>query len=161
MPLPTKLQIENLGPNVMPFERRGNPQFKIQDGEAITELFQNAVYDATEDSLPLNVILVDKLNILNGDANDAKYLWIINESGLRIILEQTVNPHAGRKVVCHTNLTGGELALQGGELWFDMQGHVYLNNKSGRYGASTLKHREAILDYFRFVGYGNVFQLLA
>lgn len=161
MPLPTKLQIENLGPNVMPFERRANSQSKIQEGESITELFQNAVYDATEDSLPSNVILSEKLDILNGNANKAKYLWIIDESGLRIIPEQTVNPHAGRKVVCHTNLTGGELALQGGELWFDTQGYVYINNNSGRYGASTFKHREAILDYFRFVGYENIFQLKA
>ena len=159
MPLPNKLQIENLGPNVMPFERRANLQFKVQEGEALTEIFQTVVYDATEDSLPSNVILADKLSILNGGADDAKYLWIIDENGLKIIPEQTANPFAGRKVVCHTNLTGGQLALQGGELWFDAEGHVYLNNKSGRYGATTLKHREAVLDYFQFVGYKNVLQL--
>ena len=159
MPLPTEIQIENLGPNVMPFERRANLQFKVQEGEALTELFQAAVYDATENGLPSNVKLADKLDILNGKADDAKYLWIINESGLKIIPEQTSNPFAGRKVVCHTNLTGGQLALQGGESWFDAEEHVYVNNKSGRYGATTLKHREAVLDYFQFVGYKNVSQL--
>ncbi len=160
MPIPTQYFAEMLGPAVKPFERI-NFSSHIQKGEAITEPFKDTVYDATENNLPPNAILAEKQEILNGEANHAKYLWVIDQNGLVIIPEQIPNPEAGRGVVCHTNLTGGNPAMQGGELWFDTEGVVYLNNKSGRYGINiTLKQREAVLAYFRFVGYENVVQLM-
>jgi hypothetical protein len=158
MPKPTELHFINLGPLVKPFERT-NFKSKILEGEDLIQPFISQTYNATENSLPENVLFSDKDKILSGNAESSKYLWIIDEDGLIIIPEQTQNELAGRQVVCHTNITGGKPALQGGELWFDKEGTIYINNKSGRYGASTLNQREAILDYFRFVGYKNIVQL--
>jgi hypothetical protein len=71
----------------------------------------------------------------------------------QIILESIPNPEAQKKgVVCHTNITGGKPALQGGELWFGDDDKVYLNHYSGRYGAITVEHRQAVLAYFTSLG---------
>lgn len=84
---------------------------------------------------------------------DKKYLWIIDTEGLRIIHEMTPNPLATRGRVCHTNITGRRKALQGGELWFSTDDTVYINNQSGRFKAITFEQRQAVLDYFRRLGF--------
>lgn len=159
MPKPTPQQLKRLGPLVLPFERTDFKR-KVLYGEDIKETFLSFIYDATDNSYPENVKKVLPNKIIEGDAEDGKYLWIIEEKGLFIIPEQTTNRLAERGVVCHTNLTSGKLAFQGGELWFGTDEFVYINNKSGRYGANTLAQREAILEYFRYVGYQNVKQLI-
>lgn len=89
-----------------------------------------------------------------------KYLWIIDEQGLKVMPESTPNPYSDRKIVCHTNITGGAPALQGGELWFGDDGKVYLNYKSGRYGAKIgslgTAHRIAVLEFFRSLSFDPV-----
>ncbi|MEA5403189.1 hypothetical protein VB776_09710 [Arcicella sp. DC2W] len=147
-----------MGPTVEPFERVDFKR-KVLEGEDLTAPFEHLVYDATENSFPSDVILAEANDIINENAKEATYLWVIDNEGLRIIPENTPNEKSSRKVVCHTNLTGGKNALQGGELWFGKDNHVYVNNKSGRYGCSTIKQREAIIEYFKCVGYKNVIQL--
>lgn len=158
MPKSTPQQLEALGPLVLPFERTDFKR-KILIGEDLKDTFLPFIYDATENSYPENVRKASPNEILEDNAEESKYLWIIEEKGILIIPEQTANSSAERGVVCHTNLTGGKPALQGGELWFGTDGIVYINNKSGRYGANTLAQLEAILTYFRYVGYTNVKQL--
>lgn len=158
MPKPTIEQLQNLGESVGPFERT-NFKRKVLKGEDLKEEFARFVYDATDNDYPSNRLKASAEDIMEGKAENQKYLWIINKDGLFIIPEQTKNSDAGRGVVCHTNLTGGGAANQGGELWFDNDGMVYINNKSGRYGATTLSQRNAVIDYFQFVGYENVKQL--
>lgn len=158
MPIPTLTQIEELGPSVLPFERT-NFSRTVLKGEQI--YFGDKIYNATEDSLPENVIKeLPEIIRQQPRHSHSKYLWIITENGLYIILENTPNPSASRKIVCHTNISGGLKALQGGELWFGTDDKVYINNRSGRYGATTLLQRNAIIDYFQFVGYKTVIQLL-
>ena len=143
-----------LGPAVSPFERT---QFsrRVLDGEDI--IFIDHIIDAGREDNPASIVRVDHTLVTNGDPPmDGKYLWIIDESGLKLLAESTPNPFAARKVVCHTNITGGEKAYQGGECWFGTDGQVYINNRSGRYGAQTLTQRSAILDYFRTMGYTPV-----
>lgn len=158
MPKPTPDQLNNLGELVQPFERTGFKR-KVLEGEALKIPFLPSIYDATDNNYPENVLRAAPQNILNGEAELAKYLWIISTDGLVIIPEQTPNQNAARGVVCHTNLTEGKAAIQGGELWFGEDDVVYINNKSGRYGATTLKEREAILEYFQSVGYKNIEQI--
>lgn len=158
MPKPTIEQLQNLGEAVEPFERT-NFKRKVLQGEAIREEFISQIYDATEDGYPNEVKRVSFAEIEDGQVNDSKYLWVIDENRLTIILENTPNEIAERGCVCHTNLTEGRKAIQGGELWFGQDNEVYINNKSGRYGATTLSQRNAAIDYFWFVGYKNVKQL--
>lgn len=73
-----------------------------------------------------------------------------------LILESTPNPYAARLVMCHINITGGKAALQGGELWFGTDGVIYINYKSGRYGAMTDEHRQTVVEYFNYVKYERV-----
>lgn len=158
MPKPSEIQLGLLGDAVLPFERSDFKR-KVLEGENLKKEFVRFVYDATDNDYPSNTLKASAEDIMEGRAENQKYLWVINKGGLFVIPEQTKNPKAGRGVVCHTNLTGGEAANQGGELWFDNDGTVYINNKSGRYGATTLSQRNAVIDYFRFVGYKNVKQL--
>ena len=147
---------ERLGPAVFPFERK---QFKsrIEEGEDI--IFVDAIISVSNrstinpETLPVSTILIDR-------PFSGKYLWVIDKQGLKLILESTPNPHAGRKIVCHTNITGGAAALQGGELWFGDDGKTYLNFKSGRYGAGIGKqatpHKVAVMDFFRSLDFNPV-----
>lgn len=148
--------MQRLGPAVLPFERN---QFNraIEEGEDI--IFADDILrvvnrnSLTPVTLPVSIVVQDH-------PMQGKYLWIIDEQGLKIMPESTPNPYADRKIVCHTNITGGAPALQGGELWFGDDGKVYLNYKSGRYGAKIgslgTVHRIAVLDFFRSLDFDPV-----
>jgi len=153
MPAPTQQHIELLGPAVLPFERRGFDR-DLQDGEAIH--FIEHLYDATDDGKPENVFEVNPETI-ELDPETGRYLWVITETGMHIILESTENEASARRKVCHTNITGGQPALMGGELWFGTDEKVYINFKSGRYSVgSTEEQQEVAFNYFKFVGYVEV-----
>ena len=156
MPVPTERHIEEMGSEVYPFERKNNGS-KVGTGENI--IFENEIYNATEDGKPENVIIVSREEIETNPLH-GKYLWIINKSGLLLILEATPNTTASRGCVCHTNITGGAQALQGGELWFGENDQVYINFKSARYGGNTTNQWIGVNQYFRYVGYSKINILL-
>ena len=134
MPSPTEKNIEELGPEVYPFERKKDGSI-VGTGESV--FFKEHIYNATEDGKPKNVIIVTRDEI-NSNPLYGKYLWIIDKKGLWLILETTPNPIASRGCVCHTSITGGSQALQGGELWFGENDIVYINFRSGRYGGNIV-----------------------
>ena len=149
MPAPSAEHVERMGPPVAPFERI-NFSREILPGEEI--IFAEHIINLGEGIIPENILGTSRNLILNG-SEEARYLWIIDALGLKILLESIENPYSSRRKMVHTNITGGANALQGGELWFSEEGKVYINNRSGRYGANTLKQREAILEYFRAIGF--------
>ena len=63
-------------------------------------------------------------------------------------------PLASGKVK-HTNLTGGQPASCGGELWFEAPyaKRLYVNGCSGRYGPQTAQQLEDAISVFRGLGY--------
>lgn len=152
MPVPTEHHIKLLGPAALPFERQGF-QREILEGEDIH--FVDHLYDATNDGKPDNVFEVNPATI-NFSLEQGRYLWVITEEGLFMILEATSNPFSRRQKVCHSNITGGKAALQGGELWFGTDKKIYINYRSGRYGAVTEAQERTVLEYFHFVGYKEV-----
>ena len=151
--------LKRLGPSVTPFERRnaGNPDSlpvyaseseKIKLTEFIIEI------TSANDLAKLKLVEIDP--IFADFPFDKKYLWIIDKNGFKVIPEATLNPFAGkddRKVVCHTNITGGAEALQGGEVWFSTNKEAVINFKSGRYGANEPHQVEAILEFFTLLGF--------
>ncbi len=153
MPKPSGNLLMQLGPEVEPFERTGYDR-KIEEGEDI--LFN--CYNATDDDRPTDVLEVDPTEI-DSNPQHNKYIWIICKNGLYIILEATKNDKAKRGCVCHSNITEGKKALQGGEMWFGNDRRIYINYKSGRYGAITVIHQQAVLSYFRTVGYKEVIDI--
>jgi len=171
MAAPTAQQIQNLGPATMPFGRSKTKTIdSLQRGaEDILYTIENGVYDATNNDEPNDIekITVEELEFVQEKPNEIvvkKYLWVIRQNDLRIIPERTPNLKRTRKqIVCHTNLTGESEALQGGELYFCVNGNLYINNSSDRFGcreddALYATHREAVLVYFRSI-YQNVFYL--
>ena len=153
MPEPTKDLLDRLGPEVKPFERfnknkhQNTPERKPLKGE--TDSFESHVLDVTKNFNSLNIITTTKkkLNF------DTKYLWIIDKNGLYIIPEKTENLRAARQVVCHSNITRGKKALQGGELWFLSKKEIVINYKSGRYGAESEIQEQAVIEYFEWLGF--------
>ena len=156
MPPPPEHLVKRLGPAVEPFERIKDqqPSLRVREGEAIP--FNSEIYDATDGGRPKDVITV-ALDSINSNDKHGRYLWVINENGLWMLLEAIVNTKAERGNMCHTNITGGEKALQGGEMWFDINfdntQKVYINYDSGRYGATEDDQKKAVIEYFQLVGY--------
>lgn len=158
MPLPSDDQIARMGHLRAPFEHSSFGNRKVMPGEDI--LFSEYIIDLSDGIIPYDRVVFENREMILEEAlpkiSQTRYLWIIDESGLKIILESIENPHSERGKMVHTNITGGAKALQGGELWFGTDGRVYLNYKSGRYGAYTPLQREAILEYFRDLGFDVV-----
>jgi hypothetical protein len=69
---------------------------------------------------------------------DGRHLWVIRETSLPVILETAPRvqpPPLASGVAKHTNLTGGQPACCGGELWVDAVAadRLYVNGGSARY----------------------------
>jgi hypothetical protein len=152
MPIPPETLLQRLGPAVDPFERLNTanqslPPQKLAIGEST--LLEDFLYEATDDGSPPNVVVAGEDRLLPGSC----YLWVIKPDGrLFVIFEHTpVNSRRGH--ACHTNITGGEKALQGGEMWFLGDKRVFVNFKSGRYGRTTIDQEIAVIEYFKNAGY--------
>ena len=114
MPLDTDDLAERLGPAVLPFER-SNFNREVLPGEDV--IFLDYIISLESGQIPATC-LRSEVTEPYSFSDSRKYLWIIDQQGLRIIYEMTPNPLAARGCVCHTNITGKRKALQGGELWF-------------------------------------------
>ena len=83
-----------------------------------------------------------------------KHLWVIASESLPASLEESqAGANLSRGRVCHTNLTGGEAAHCGGELWFRDRASFWMNGGSGRYRPRSAEELEKIAACFRSLGY--------
>jgi hypothetical protein len=83
-------------------------------------------------------------------------LWVFDPTGIPYIAEKApISPPLQSGVVKHTNLTGGEAASCGGELWFDTPDAttVYVSGCSGRYGPRTAQQLADAVSVFQDLGY--------
>ncbi|ONF90885.1 hypothetical protein [Leptospira santarosai] len=153
--------IRRLGPEVLPYTRY-NQDKTVREEERID--LSSFSFDAINDGSPipdLNFIDEERSNL----PNSKKYIWLIyvkkGEINFRIIPDSYPNNEGkkklGRENVCHTNLSGGKLALQGGECWWSESSKtMYVNDQSGRYPSETEAQFQAVIEFFKFVGYKNV-----
>lgn len=73
------------------------------------------------------------------------YLWVIIENSIPAALEAAMVGKSLRTgIIKHTNLTGGDKAHCGGEVWFIEDTTVVLNGSSGRYGPSLFDDNQII-----------------
>ena len=93
----------------------------------------------------------------NQDDGENCHLWVIDKRG-RPCISQAPLPRLGNGELHHTNLTGGEDASIGGEVWFDELPRVYLSGSSGRYPPRQPGHLEDAERLFSAVGF-EVFSL--
>lgn len=151
--------LERLGPAIVAYERRGNQAPDLLDGEC--DDFSAQTDDKSNNGSPsIDLELVaDECNEPHNLPEGKKFLWIIDEYEeklrLRIIPEQTENKNRAHKpIVCHTNITGCNKALQGGECWWcEETKTMFINPKSGRYGAETVDQWNAVKEFFQQIGY--------
>ena len=158
--------IARLGPEVLAFGRTEDPERDFPDEEKIN--FFDETYNAIKDGVPEPL-----LDLLNAEIpilpKNKMYIWLIllidGQLYFRMIPDQHENPQGkivgGRSNVCHSNISAGGMALQGGECWWcNETGYMYVNPKSGRYGAATLIQWKAVLDFFDHVGYKKLEPIL-
>lgn len=83
-----------------------------------------------------------------------KYLWVIGSDSVPSIPEEG---RAGRDLsrgrVAHTNLTGGQPAFCGGELWYRDDSSFWLSGGSGRYPPRSGAELERVVECFASCGY--------
>lgn len=87
------------------------------------------------------------------------HLWVLDSRGVPYILERAdVAGELTSGLVKHTNLTGGEPACCGGELWFasERASRLFINGCSGRYRPVDGDHLAAAADVFKALGYDVV-----
>lgn len=158
------------GSSISPFERSIKSEEKkiLRDGESSNREFQDFIHDAIEDGKPdYNYVEVTDEEIElyikpTGRYKEKCFLWIIDEISIKILREKTRNVLRtfDPECVCHTNLTGGEKAFAGGELFFGEDGNIYINPFSDRYGNLNSQQWETVLSYFKRVGYDNLIDIL-
>lgn len=162
---------ELLPPMVEPFARSNKSQEArvLKDGEVEYEDFRPVIHPAEFNGEPEDVVYVTEEEIeihikASGRLKDKCFLWIIDETMIRIIREKTRNIKRTHDptCVCHTNLTGGEQAHVGGEIFFADDGRVFINPFSDRYGGVNISTAEweATKQYFINVGYTELVDIV-
>lgn len=157
-----KTLIERLGPAIHPYERKKEQAPDLLPGECVD--FSNKVEDKSKNGSPqLDLQLIaDECKDFTKLPEKKKYLWVIDEIEgdlrLRIIPEVTTNDDRKHKpIVCHSNMTACGKALQGGECWWCEESKtMFINPKSGRYGAETVEQWQAVNEFFVKIGYSNL-----
>jgi hypothetical protein len=138
------------GEMVNPYQRKNrlspNAEPMSVDDEAEKTLF--ASHNLSDDGLPEGVHLASEENTNNNDC----YLWVIDNTGIKVLWEQT-HCESDRGYICHTNITGGEKAYHGGELWFVAGNKIILNHDSGRYDHGTPEEKAAVKAAFESLGF--------
>lgn len=140
---------KKFGPLVTPFERRNAIKGEFKSPLKFeTDFLSNYVHNVSLLGSPDNLILTSRTN----PDKKLTYLWVIDDAGLKIIFEDT-NSSAERGCACHTNITGGDKAYHGGEMWFFSDYDVLINHNSGRYNHGSEDQKTAVVEYFKHIGF--------
>ena len=84
-----------------------------------------------------------------------RYLWVIDSNGVPYIREMSIPALEGNtdNLPKHTNLTGGETAYVGGELWYRSCIDLYVSGGSGRYPPGDESQLDGAVGVFKGFGY--------
>lgn len=150
--------ILRLGMNILEFEANYPPQPPRKPPSNQSELRRlstsDGVFVVLTPPLATNVRTTPNKHDHGGSG---RHLWVLVDSTIPCILEsapQVVPPLESGKAK-HTNLTGGDPASCGGELWADpiVDDKIYVNGASGRYGPRTPEQLEDAVSVFESVGF--------
>jgi hypothetical protein len=87
-------------------------------------------------------------------APEARHLWVIRTADVPVALEACAwGKTLQSKCIKHSNLTGGDDAHSGGEIWFINDDRIAINAQSGRYGAESDGEFNLIVAALRRSGY--------
>jgi hypothetical protein len=147
--------INSLGGEVYPYQRNIMKIHKKLFPEDIID-FSSYLIDYTEKSfwIEYKSYFINKKHLVFLPNREKTFLWIIDKEGFKIALESIKNPYSERGCISHSNLTKGQKAIQGGEVFFDENKIAYVNSNSSKYGNVTeLEFNNAIL----FISSLNIF----
>ena len=80
------------------------------------------------------------------------YLWVIDCRGIPYLIESPMAVLNG-KLPKHTNLTGGQRAYVGGELWFSGASRLFVSGGSGRFPPLNEEQLATAVDVFSSLSY--------
>lgn len=89
----------------------------------------------------------------DGEAAAQKYLWVVSSRSIPFALELLPSISFKRGRLAHTNLTGGQEAHCGGEVWFIDFTSIVINGGSGRYRPRSPDELESAAKAFKESGY--------
>jgi hypothetical protein len=173
MPTLTTREKRLIGPLISPFQdsNKTEQQKEMKDGEFDRSAFEEFIHPGERDGKPshryaeLTLREIRKV-MRTGRCPEKCFLWIIDETSIRLIREKIRNPTRQppkQGYICHTNITGWGTARAGGELFFGRDGRVYINPFSDRYGGDRLlrgRRWPTIIQYFKRVGYKNLVDIM-
>jgi len=117
-------------------------------------VYPDEVLDVSANEDVLNVIVPPQDNVrvgrpLGDYVDHQKYLWLVTPGRVLIALEYGLSGlDLQRQRLSHTNLSGGEDAHAGGELWFYDNHSVMVNGGSSRYEPRSVEELQALADSF-------------
>jgi len=172
MPALSRKEKRMLGKMILPFEESAKAarDKRVRIGESHRDEFDKDIHDAIDNRKPRHRYVevtraeIERYIKKTGRYKRKSFLWILDDVSIKIIRERTPNRRRTHDPdhVCHTNLTDSGKAFAGGEVFFGVDGNVYVNPFSDRYGGRRLTDEQwqTILNYFRRVGYENVVDIL-
>lgn len=127
------------------YETQTYNENKVQNEYELTQLDYNKL---TNDGSGLEVKLTISTN-WEMPEDTSRYLWIMAIDSVRYKNEFDIEPKPK-----HTNLTGGEEAYCGGEMWFyENTQSVAINGASGRYPPRSEEELQKFEESMRNFGY--------
>lgn len=172
--------IELIGPDWLPIPPFNRAQSKtledLKDGESDYEVCAEYIHIVEWDGRPPLFIELtqEEINALKADPNQFRenrvsyrskcFLWVIDHHSLKIAREKIRNVKRAfdPDYICHTNLTNAGEAFIGGELLFGVDGFIYINHYSDRYGGRNTPEAlwEASKNIFKALGYKKLIDFL-
>lgn len=174
MPVLQEEHINGLSPIIFAFE--GHPtktrETHLFEGEKHNQEFLSLIYDGRDNNLPkqfheglrVSAAELAQYKINKGNSYRLKcFLWVIDNSSIKILWEMTSNVKRGEHVfgkpfVCHTNITGEKgQAYIGGEMYFCEDGKIYINFRSDRFGTvATKEKKQMAIKYMNDCKFNNI-----
>ena len=133
-------------------------RFRARGPSTIGQAHENQLLDAADGIRILgyapsaDVLFGSPPSLTQGQNGSHRYLWVINNAGIPFINEIPI-PTLDSRLPKHTNLTGGEPAYAGGELWFAAADTLFVSGGSGRYPPIHEQQLEEAVRVFEAYGY--------
>lgn len=135
--------------------------FPARAPDLARQLYNDEVKDLTGKSDFFSLSVAPQRPFITGEAPTApkqdgvgKLLFLVATESVVLAPEHgTSGKSTERGRLAHTNLSGGQPAHAGGELWFRDETSFWMTWASSRYVARSAEERTALVDSFRQSGY--------